>query len=122
MRFVAKNRVTDVIVVRNLYFIKENNIFQLGGVSNDSAFADDGVSADKSTLADLRAFSDNAWAVDGSGRCDTGIFCDPDIFAAFFVFCRIKRFAEFKNKVLDERKHFPWIRFAFKDFCGNGLG
>ena len=74
------------------------------------------------TLADLSAFSDDAWAVDGSGRCDHGIFCDPDIFAAFFVFCRIECFAEFKNKIFNERKHFPWIRFAFKDFCGNGLG
>ena len=122
MGFVSKNRVADIVVMRNLYFIKENDIFQFGGVSNDSALADDGISADKSTLADLRAFSDDAWAVDGSGRCDHGIFCDPDIFAAFFVFCRIECFAEFKNKIFNERKHFPWIRFAFKDFCGNGLG
>ena len=93
MRFVAKNRVTDVIVVRNLYFIKENDIFQLGGVTNDSALADDGISAVKRTLADLRALSADAWAVEGRGRCDTGIFCDPDIFTAFFVFCRIKRLA-----------------------------
>ena len=50
MGFVSKNRVADIVVMRNLYFIKENDIFQFGGVSNDSAFADDGVSADKGTL------------------------------------------------------------------------
>ena len=47
MGFVSKNRVADIVVMRNLYFIKENDIFQFGGVSNDSAFADNGVSADK---------------------------------------------------------------------------
>ena len=71
MCLVSKNGITDVIVMRNLYFVEQDHIFQLGGVTNDSALADDGISADKSTLADLRAFSDDAWAVDGSGRCDT---------------------------------------------------
>ena len=61
MGFVSKNRVADIVVMRNLYFIKENDIFQFGGVSNDSAFADDGVSADKGTLTDLSAFSNDAW-------------------------------------------------------------
>mgnify|MGYP000169952922 CR=1 FL=1 len=86
MCLVSKNGITDVIVMRNLYFVEQDHIFQLGGVADNGSFTYDRIAADECTVAYFCFFSDDRRSVNVSGRCYGCGFCDPDVFPTFFVF------------------------------------
>ena len=63
MCLVAKDGITDIVIMRHLYTVKDNVIFDLCGISYYRSFSDDCRTTDKRTVADLRFLIDNEWSV-----------------------------------------------------------
>ena len=114
MGLVAEDGITDVVEVRRLDAIKQDDVFQLTGVADDGVFADDGIAADKRALAQLRTVVDDAGAGNIDAVKDLGIARDPDILAALLILVRRKRGAELKNEIPDVRQRLPRIGLARK--------
>lgn len=53
MGFIPKYCISNIIIMRNLHFIKEHRILKLCGVSHNCAFANNGLAADKGTVTYL---------------------------------------------------------------------
>ena len=70
MRFIAKNSITDIIVMRNLYFIKEYRIFKFCRISYNGALSYDCIATDKCTVTYFCVFSDNRRSMNISSRCN----------------------------------------------------
>ena len=47
---MSEYRISDVVVMRDLYLIKQHYIFKLGRVSDNGIFTDDRISSDKGTV------------------------------------------------------------------------
>ena len=93
MGLIAEDGIAYVIVIGYLHLVKEDNVFQFGGVAYYGAFAYDGVSTDKCTVADLRAFVNDGRAVEVGGGGDFGSFSNPDILTTLFKEVGGKAFA-----------------------------
>ena len=85
VRFIAKNAVAHIVVMRDLYFVKEDHIFEFCRVADNGALADDRISADKCAVADLRVLINDAGTVEACRGGDFGRFCDPDVLAALLI-------------------------------------
>ena len=107
MSLVAENGITDVVEVRRLDVVEQDDVFQLAGVADDGVFADDGIAADKCALAQLRTVVDDAGACNIGAVKDLGIARDPDVLAALLILVRRKRGAELKNEISDVRQRLP---------------
>ena len=108
MCLVSKNGITDVIVMRNLYFVEQDHIFQLGGVADNGSFTYDRIAADECTVAYFCFFSDDRRSVD-VGCLEYGCgFGDPYVFADLIVFICRKGLSEFFDEAADLWKAFLW--------------
>ena len=70
MGLITEDRISDIVVVRDLDLIEQDHIFKLRRISHDRALTDDGISADKCTVAHLCIFSDDRRTVDKCRRSD----------------------------------------------------
>ena len=98
----------------NLYFIKQDHIFQLCGISNHCPLAHQGIAADKRTVSHFRAFPDDTGTGDGCCRSDFGIPGDPDILSLFLIFLFRKRISKLHKKCSDFRQNLPGKDFSLK--------
>lgn len=114
MGLIAEDGITDVVEVRRLDVVEQDDVFQLTGVADDGVFADDGIAADKRALAQLRTVVDDAGAGNIGAVKDLGIARDPDVLAALLILVRRKRGAELKNEIPDVRQRLPRIGLARK--------
>ena len=86
MCFVSKDGIAYIIVMRNLYFVKQNHVLKFRRISDYRALADDRIAADKRAVAHLRIFPDDRRSMNISGRCDGRGSGDPDILSDFLIF------------------------------------
>ena len=118
MGLVSQNGIAYIIIVGNLYFVKQDHVFQFCGISYHSTFPNQCIAADKRTVAHLGVLTDNGRAVD---ECSGGYLCgfgDPNILSPLLVLLLRQCAAQFYNKFADKREHFPGICPAFqKLFC-----
>ena len=121
MRLETEDAVSHIIVVRHLHFVKENDIFEFGGVADDRALPDNGISADECAVADLCLLVDDARSVDACCRRYLCRFCDPDIFAAFLELIFRKRTAKLHDICTDPGQQFPRVDCPVKERCGDRL-
>ena len=70
MRFIAKDSITDIIVMRNLYLIKEYGIFKFCGISYNGALSYDCIATDKCTVTYFCVFPDDRRSMNISSRCN----------------------------------------------------
>ena len=73
----SQDTVTDIIIMRHLYLIKENNIFKLGRISDNSTLSNDGISTDERTVTNLCLLINNGRSIDKGTRCNRGIIGYP---------------------------------------------
>ena len=78
MGLVAEDGIADIVVMRGLDIVEEDNVLELAGVSHHGVFADNGTAADKGTVADFGTVVDDAGRTDPGRGKDFGILCDPD--------------------------------------------
>ena len=114
MGLVAQNGIPHIIIMGYLYFIKQNHVLQLRGISHYSPFAHNSVSPDESAVAYLGLFSDNSRPVDiGGGRYRSAL-CHPHIFSPLLIFRRVQGSAQLQNKGADFRQKLPGIDRSLK--------
>ena len=115
MRFVSKNRITYIIIVRNLNFIKEDHILKLCGISYNSSFSYDRISTDKCTMTDFCILPNDRRSINKCSWCYFCTLCDPHIFSTLLILIFTQRLSQLQNKAADLRKYFPWISHSFKN-------
>jgi hypothetical protein len=64
--------------VRDLGFVKDEAVFEFGGISSDNAVAKDHVFPNVAPVADLAVFSNPSRAFDHSALFNNGAFADED--------------------------------------------
>ena len=64
MGLIAENGISHIIVMGNLYLIKQDYVLKLGRISHDGSFADNSISTDKSAMPDFRILADDRWPMD----------------------------------------------------------
>ena len=77
MGFVSKNSISYIVIMRNLYFIKKDCIFEFCGISDNCSFSHNYISTDKCTMADFRILTDNSRPIDISSWSYFGNRCRP---------------------------------------------
>ena len=108
--------------MRNLYFVEQDHIFQLGGVADNGSFTYDRIAADECTVAYFCFFSDDCRSVNvspvGATVADFAIQMSSP---RFRILLRLRSLPVF-DKIADLRKHFPRINGSFKQiFCNRFL-
>jgi hypothetical protein len=66
MGAVAKDAVSYIVVMRNLYIVKEDDVFEFSGVAHHTVVSNDGASSDKSAVSDFSFFTDDDRSFDKS--------------------------------------------------------
>ena len=79
MRVIAKNRISDLIVMRNLHIVEKNAIFQLGGVSDYAPASYYHVSSQICAGTYLGTVTDDCRTVDLRSRMDGYVLSDQDV-------------------------------------------
>ena len=110
---VTENAVPDIIIMRNLHIVEQNDIFQFGAVADHAVVADQRASADKRAGTDFRLMADNGRRPDIVVGIDFGILGNPDVFADFIEFVSRKGLAEFDDEFLDFAR--VWVR-SYRSF------
>ena len=116
MRFISKDSISHIIIMRNLHLIKKNGVFKLCGIAYYCSLSDNCFSSDKSTVTDFCIFSNNNRSVNAGCRRNLCCFCNPDVSFSVFILLRIQGISKLYNKISDFRKHFPRICFSLKQF------
>jgi len=107
MRPVAKNGIAHIVIVGNLYPVKEDHVFQLRGVSHHGSCPHQGVPPDESAVADLCSGADDARAGDaGCGR-NLRVLRNPDFLRRMVIDCRIQRRPQCPEEAANLRQGFP---------------
>ena len=75
MAVVAENRVADIVVMRHLHMIEQNDILQFNGVADNTVRTDKRAAADKCTVAHFGIGPDNARRTEICGRKYLGVLC-----------------------------------------------
>ena len=101
MALVSENAVSDIIVMRNLNIVEENDIFQFCAVADHTVIAYQRAATDKCTGTDFCFVTDNGRCPDIIVRIDFGIFRDPDIFADFVKFIGGQGLSTLDDEFLD---------------------
>ena len=97
MGFVSQYTVPYVIVVGHLHVIKENYVFQFGGIPYNGILTDDGIASDKGAVSDFRILVHNQRTVEACGRRHFGTFGNPDVVAFLFIHFRVQSIAQLYN-------------------------
>ena len=85
MRVKTKDRVSDIIIVRNLTLVEKDDVFQFTGVADNAAFSDNRLSADERALPQLRSLINDTGAGNVRALVNVRVAGDPDILTAFFI-------------------------------------
>ena len=110
MRVEAQDGITDIIIMRNFYFIEQNHILQFGGVANYRALANQRASAHECAVAHLSVLShDHSLSEIGAGKYLRGIRY-PYMLGYFRVLVLRKTLAQPDNEILNSSQRFPRIR------------
>ena len=109
VRFIAQNGIADVIIVRGLHAVEKDAVFQLAGIADHRAVADEHVAADKRAGAHLGLFANHARACDAGRRRNRRRLGDPHIRRRMIVSAQIERSADFEHRFADVGKRFPRI-------------
>ena len=64
MCLVSKYRISDIIVMWNLYFIKQNDILKFCRISDYGSLSYNCIATDKCAVANLCIFSDDCRSMD----------------------------------------------------------
>ena len=115
MGFITKDAVSHIIVVRHLYFIEENHVFQLCGIADHRSLSHDGAAPHKGTVAHLRILIDDERAVQAGRGSHFRAFRDPDVFPPFLITVFRKAVSQLDDKILDLRQNLPGIFRPFKN-------
>ena len=115
MCFVSKYGISNIVVMWNLYFIEQDNIFKFCRIADYSSLSYNCIAADKCTVTNLCIFSDNCRSVDICRFKYFCRFCNPNIFSYFIILVCRKCLSQFYNEITNLRKHFPRISHSFKD-------
>ena len=109
MRVEAQNGIADIVVVRHLALIEQNDILKLTGISDNAALADQCLAANEGALTNFGVFIDDA----GTGNVGRvkypGAFGNPYILAALFKAILRERFSQRQDDLLYVRKDLPGI-------------
>ena len=122
MGFITENRISYIIIMRNLYFIKQNNIFKFSRITYYSSLSYDSVATDKGTVANLCIRTNNCRAINIRCWRNHSRFCYPHMFFYFFILIFGKKHSYFHNEVMNLWKNFPRIGFPLEKLSCDGLG
>ena len=86
--------------MRYLYFVEQDDVFKLSGVSDYRTFSDQGAATDECTVAHLGVFADDDRSVQIGAVEYLSLSYEPDVFTAFLIFCRIQAVSQFDDKSL----------------------
>ena len=100
--------------MRYLYFVEQDDVFKLGGVSDYRAFSDQGAAADECTVAHLGVFADDNRSVQIGAVKYLRCLMNPDIFTAFLIFCWIQAISQFDDKITETCQRLPWVGKLFQ--------
>jgi len=81
VRFVAQDRIAEVIKMRRGGVVEQQRVLQFGGIPNHAVVAEDDVVADVGIMADLAIAADDGGAFDHGAILDDGAFADEDVLA-----------------------------------------
>ena len=121
MGMESKDGIADIVVMRYLALVEQDDILQLAGIADNAALSDQSLSADKCTLADFRIFINNAGACNISRIEHDCTFCNPDVLSALFKTIFRKRFSDCQNDFFNVRERFPGIGVLLQIIPGNTL-
>ena len=121
VRLVAQHGIADVVIMRGLHLVKEDTVFQLAGVANHRAIADEHIPADERAGAHLGFFTDDARAGDAGRRRNRRGFGDPHILSRVIVIVQIQPLTDGQHRFADFRECFPRIFARGKHLCRAGM-
>ena len=121
MGMESKDGIADIIVMRYLAFIEQNNILQLTGIADNAALSDQRLPADERTLANFRVLINNAGTCNISRIEHDCTFGNPDVLSALFETIFRKSFSDCQNDFFNVRERFPGIGVLLQIIPGNTL-
>ena len=121
MAFVAEDGIAHIVVVRYLYAVKQNDVFQLGGIAHHGPCAHQSAAADKGTVANFGILADDTRAGDMGSGVDRCGFGDPNIGSRMIVLCRGKSRAQFLDEIGDSAQCFPGVGILLQERSSKGV-
>ena len=100
--------------MRYLYFVKQDNVLKLSGVSDYRTFSDQGAATDECTVAHLGVFADDDRSVQIGAVKYLRCLMNPDVFTAFLIFCRIQAVSQFDDKITETCQCLPRVCKLFQ--------
>ena len=64
MRLESEDRITYIVIVRNLNVVADDNVLKFCGVADNALASDESAASDECTLTDFCLRSDDAWSCD----------------------------------------------------------
>ena len=114
MSFISEYGISHIVVMGNLYVIKEYYIFKLCRIAHNTVITYKRRTSYERTRADFGIVSYYARSSYVIVRISLCIFGDPDILLGMIIFIFRKCCPDLKNQFLDTVKGFPWICKAFE--------
>lgn len=109
MAEIAENAVTNIVVVRSLNVIEQNDVLQFNAVANNAVRTYQRRTTNESTVTDFCVRSDNAGRTKISCRENLCGLVYPHAFFTLFVFIRVEGLAKFENKIFYAAECFPRV-------------
>ena len=108
MAVVSEDGITNIIIMRRLYVIEQDHVFQLDRIADDTVRTDQCGAPDEGAVAHFRFRTDNAGSAEIGRRENSGRLMDPDMLGDLFIAvvqCR----TELQDKILDPLQCFPGV-------------
>ena len=114
---IPEDGVADIVVVRGLDVVEQDDVLQFAGVADDAVGTDECGAADECAVANFGLGPDDAGRSEVCGREHRCRLVDPHMLLDFFIVVTQRR-AEFEDEVLDALQGFPGVGELFEIFFG----
>ena len=101
MAEVSEYGISDVVVVRCLNVIEEDDVLELHGVSHHALAAYECRASYERAVSDLCLRSDDAWLTEIRAREHLRCLVHPYMLFALLILIMVKRFADLNDHVAD---------------------
>ena len=106
---MTENRVSDVIIMRSLYMVKQNHVFELNRVAYHAVRTYESGASYERAVPYFCVRTDDAWSSKISAWEYLRCLVYPYVLAHLFILLRIECWSELKDELFDALESFPWI-------------
>ena len=107
--------------MRHLDLVEQDDVFELGGISDHGVLADDGRAAQEGAVTHFGLVVDDQRAADVGAVEDLGVLGDPNAFGGVVELVSRKRGAKLEDELLDVGQRFPRVLELLEQRRGDGV-